>query len=88
MKNNKHKYLILLLLIFIIQINNIAWADTNVKDFGVKGDGTVIKQQLFSLVCTEMCIGHNTYMQVMPKALHHNIRMKYTLYDGTKVEKT
>ena len=24
-------------------------------------------------VRTEMCVGHNTYMQVNPKALHHNI---------------
>ena len=29
-----------------------------------------------------------TYMQVTPKALHHNIDMRHGLYEGTKVEKT
>jgi len=66
---------------------------SNSRAYILKGNITVIiyinfKYKLFSLVCIEICIGHNTHMQVIPKAYHHNIKMKYVLYDGTKVEKT
>lgn len=52
----------------------IAWND----EYGVTN---------VSPLCTEMCIEKHTYMQVIPKATHHNTQMRQVVCDGTKVEK-
>jgi hypothetical protein len=50
---------------------------TNIFGQSILEAGKKFLGKFTSPVRTEMCVGHNTYMQVTPKALHRNRRMKY-----------
>ena len=52
------------------------WNDgslTDIEKMGLMQDIAGKNRVTICSVRTEMCVGHNTYMQVNPKALHHNI---------------
>lgn len=52
------------------------WNDgslTDIEKMGLMQDVAGKNRVTICSVRTEMCVGHNTYMQVNPKALHHNI---------------